>query len=147
MKLNTKMRYGTRALLELALHYEQGPMSLGEIARAQGLSEKYLEALLGVLRSVGLVRSQRGAQGGYFLAKPPEQITLRDVFDVLEGPDPFVECTSAPESCPRQAACATQEVWSKMYQAAMRVLESITLADLVRRQAELSRSSAEIYSI
>lgn len=147
MKLNTKMRYGTRALLELALHYEQGPMSLGEIARTQELSEKYLEALLGVLRSVGLVRSQRGAQGGYFLAKPPEQVTLRDIFDVLEGPDPFVECTSAHEVCPRRAACATQEVWSKMYQAAMRVLESITLADLARRQAELSRSSAEIYSI
>lgn len=133
MKLNTKMRYGTRALLELALHYEQGALSLGQIAAAQGISEKYLESLLGMLRAAGLVQSQRGPQGGYRLARPPAQITLREVWDVLEGPEAFVPCTQEPETCPRWATCVTHEVWAKMYAAAMQVLETTTLEDLVIR--------------
>ena len=131
MKLNTQVRYGTRAMLELAQHYGQGPVSLVQIAQAQELSEKYLEALLSRLRSAGLLAAQRGPQGGYTLAKPPERITLRDIFDVLEGSEPYVPCTANPSTCHRSTTCITQGVWARMYRASMQVLESTTLDDLV----------------
>jgi Rrf2 family cysteine metabolism transcriptional repressor len=88
MRLNTKMRYGTRAMLELAMHYQEGTVSLSEVAASQEISEKYLEVLFASLRLAGTVRSQRGSKGGYVLAKPPEQITLREIFDILESPVP-----------------------------------------------------------
>lgn len=136
MKLNTKMRYGTRAMLELALRYEAGAVSLAQVAASQEISDKYLEILFASLRSAGLVNSQRGARGGYSLARPPEQITLREIFDVLEGPEPYVLCTTDHDTCHRWAMCATQEVWSQMYDASMQVLQSITLADLVARHTQ-----------
>ena len=136
------MRYGTRAMLELALRHEQGATSLNEIAAAQGLPEKYLEALFSTLRSAGLIRGQRGSQGGYMLARSPADITLRDVFDVFEGPEPFVPCTADPSVCERWAGCVTQEVWAQMYQASMHVLASTTLADLVERHTWRSADAA-----
>ncbi len=142
MRLNTKMRYGTRAMLELALHHQEGAVSLSEIAASQEISEKYLELLFASLRSAGLVRSQRGAKGGYVLARPPEQITLREIFDVLESPEPYVHCTLDHTACQRWANCATQQVWAQMYAASMNVLESTTLADLAARSNERSATSA-----
>jgi Rrf2 family cysteine metabolism transcriptional repressor len=146
MKLNTKVRYGTRAMLELALHYDQGPLSLSEIAASQQLSDKYLETMLGALRAAGLVSSVRGAQGGYMLALPPDQITLQRIYDVFEGGEPYVPCTNDPTSCQRQDACVTAEVWERMYHAAMGVLAGTTLADLVTRQAERYREMADGYT-
>ena len=133
MRLNTKMRYGTRAMVELACHYPQGPRSLAEIAASQEVSAKYLEAVFHLLRSAGLVHAQRGGGGGYQLSRPPEEITLRDLYEVLEGPEPYVPCTEDADICPRSADCVTQEVWARMYAAAVAVLEETTLADLVRR--------------
>jgi Rrf2 family cysteine metabolism transcriptional repressor len=147
MKLNTKMRYGTRALLELAVHYEQGPLSLSAIAQRQEISDKYLESLMSILRAAGLVVSARGAQGGYSLARPPAQITLRQVFDATEGPEPLVYCTLDHDACRRQSTCVTQGVWAAMYQASMQVLESTTLADLAARMAAGSTSNVFAYSI
>ncbi len=147
MKLTTKMRYGARALLELALHYEKGPMSLRQIAERQKVSEKYLESLLGILRSTGLVQTVRGPQGGYLLARPPERITLREVFEILEGPEAYVPCTLDHTVCSRWATCATQEVWAKMYEASMRVLESTTLADLAARSLEQQSAAFPTYEI
>jgi len=146
MKLSTRMRYGTQALLELALHGEQGLLSLATIAAGQELSEKYLESLLGILRAAGLVRSQRGAQGGYALARPPEQIGLREVFDILEGPGAYVPCTLDHGACHRWATCVTQEVWAQMYAVSMQVLEATTLADLVARSTARAAAS-DSYSI
>ncbi|MGQ9556112.1 MAG: RrF2 family transcriptional regulator [Anaerolineae bacterium] len=147
MKLTTKMRYGTRVMLELALHYERGPMSLSEIAEREQLSEKYIESLASILRSAGLLQSTRGAQGGYRLARPPEQITLRDIFEVLEGSEPFVPCTADPSACQRGDWCVTQEVWAKMYHASIRILEATTLADLVTRSWEKQGQAAVMYNI
>jgi Rrf2 family transcriptional regulator, cysteine metabolism repressor len=131
MKLNTRMRYGTRAMLELAHRYGQGFQSLAHIAKAENLPEKYLEAVLASLRSAGLVTTQRGPQGGYALSRPPREITLREIFDVLESAEPYVLCTNEPLSCTRWATCVTQNVWARMYEASMQVLETTTLADLV----------------
>jgi Rrf2 family transcriptional regulator, cysteine metabolism repressor len=101
MKLNTKMRYGTRVMLELALNHQKGVVSLSDSVASLEISEKYLEPLFSSLRSAGLVCSQRGVQGGDVLARPPEQITLRDIFYVLESPEPNVACTLDHTTCPR----------------------------------------------
>jgi Rrf2 family protein len=136
MRLNTRTRYGARAMLELALHHEQGATSLAQVAAAQELSEKYLESLFSLLRAAGLVHGQRGPQGGYTLARPPAEITLRDIYAVFEGPEPFVPCTGAHAPCPRDSICVTQEVWARMHEVAMQVLEATTLADLVARSRD-----------
>ena len=145
MRLNTRTRYGARALLELALHYGEGPLSLADIARTQEISGKYLESVLGALRSASLVHSRRGAQGGYELARPPEAINLREVYAAFEGSEPFVPCTLDPDACRRWPLCVTQDVWARMYQASMEVLESTTLAELVARHS--ARSGAYDYHI
>lgn len=146
MRLNTRMRYGTRAMFELALHYEQGALSLNEIAAAQELSGKYLESLFAALRAGGLVLSQRGSQGGYVLARPPSQITLRQIFDVFEGSEPLAPCVLDRSACSRRDGCVTHEVWARMYEASMQVLESTTLADLVMRSRE-QRAAEVMYYI
>ena len=147
MKLSTKTRYATRAMLDLALSYESGPLTAKEIANNQQVSAKYLESLLAVLRSAGFVRSVRGAKGGHMLAKPPDQITLRQIFEILEGNEGLVHCTTKSETCERANICVTQEVWVQMYAACIHVLESMTLADLARRAKEKGDSLAVMYYI
>ena len=92
MKLSTKIRYGTRAILELASRFGEGPIELKEIARSQEISIKYLEQVIIPLRTAGMVKSARGAKGGYSLAKPPSEICLFDVVETLEGPLYLVDC-------------------------------------------------------
>ncbi|MBC7238248.1 MAG: Rrf2 family transcriptional regulator, partial [Chloroflexi bacterium] len=115
MKLNTRMRYGTRAMLELALRENETPVSAKEIAEHQEVSAKYLESVLASLRAANLVTSIRGAGGGYVLARPAAEITLRDLFEALEGTEGLVECTTNAELCHRHDACVTREVWAEMY--------------------------------
>jgi Rrf2 family protein len=86
MKISTKIRYGTRAMLELACHYGEGPIELKEIAKRESISLKYLEQVIVPLRTAGLVKSVRGSKGGYSLAKPPSDICLNDLIEILEGP-------------------------------------------------------------
>ncbi len=146
MKLNTRVRYGTRAMLELAQHYGEVPRSLAQVAEAQNLSPKYLEALFRDLRTAGLLIARRGPQGGYALARPPEQINLRDISDVLDGQEPFVPCTADSGVCQRSDTCVARDVWARMYRAAMQVLESTTLADMVV-QAQEEWSGEVVYQI
>jgi Rrf2 family cysteine metabolism transcriptional repressor len=138
MKLGTKTRYSSRAMLDLALNYDNGSgiVSAGAIAEHQLLPPKYLEYLLAALRSAGLVRSVRGTEGGHKLTRPPAQITLREIYQVFEGTQGFVECTTDPEVCNRIDGCVTQEIWAQMYDACMKILESTTLEDLARRARE-----------
>ncbi|HSR34495.1 MAG TPA: Rrf2 family transcriptional regulator [Anaerolineae bacterium] len=138
MKLGTRTRYSARAMLDLALNYEDGNgvVPAKEISSRQQVSPKYLETLLASLRSAGLVRSVRGAKGGHTLARPPAEINLREIFQVFEGVEGFVECTTSPERCDRTDGCVTREVWTEMYDACMEILESTTLEDLSRRAKE-----------
>jgi len=136
MKLSTKTRYGARAMLELALNYEKGVISVRELAARQSISPKYLEQILVSLRSAGLVRSIRGAQGGHSLARRPDQINLREIYHVFEGREGFVECTTSPELGDPPDGCATREIWTEMYAAGMAILESTSLEDLARRARE-----------
>ncbi len=133
MKLSTRTRYGIRAIIELAQYEGKRPLQLKVIAERQGISVKYLEQLMSLLRSSGFVRSVRGSKGGYILARSPDQIRLSEVFRCLEGPVTTAECTENEDYCERAADCVAREVWMQVEEAIQRVLSSITLADLVER--------------
>jgi len=147
MKLSTRGRYGIRALLELAFHQEAGQVLLKDIARSQQISLSYLEHLITPLVAGGLVRSTRGAKGGVSLAKPPEEIKLSEIFQILEGSTAPVECVSNPEVCSRSDLCASRDVWGELKKAIDEVLESTTLQDLVERQRRKERSQGVMYYI
>lgn len=131
MKLSTRTRYGMRAVLELALSYEQGPLQARIIAERQNISGKYLEQLIAVLKSAGIVRSIRGPHGGYVICKRPSEIKLNEIFTVLEGPVTITECLEHADICQFHADCATRRIWTEMHRAITGVLESKTLQDLV----------------
>lgn len=136
MKLSTKGRYGVSAMYDLALHYGQGPISLKSVAQRQGISEHYLEQLMGTLRKAGYVKSLRGAQGGYTLTKDPSQITVGDIITIMEGPIAPVDCLLTDDVvntyCDRAGECVTRGVWAKVRDSINNVLNSISLADLCR---------------
>lgn len=145
MKLSSRTRYGMRAILELALEYGKEPLQIKTISEREDISNKYLEQLIAMLKSSGLVRSIRGPRGGYVLAKPPAEIKLKDVFLTLEGPVAPAECLDHPEYCSRCTDCATREIWQELQDAIFGVLESITLADLVERSLRSKKTG--IYHI
>jgi len=134
MKLSTRGRYATRALLDLAIHQEQSPIQLKDIARRQEISLQYLEHLITPLIATGIMLSTRGPKGGVSLAKPPEKIKLSEVIQLLEGSIAPVECVNNPETCARSELCVTRDIWSELKKAMDGVLESTTLQDLVERQ-------------
>jgi len=142
MKLSSRSRYGLRAVLDLALQYGKGPLQLKAIASREDISNKYLEQLMTILKTSGLVRSLRGPKGGYMLAKPPNEVKLNEVFTVLEGPLVTVECLQHPQFCPRCAECITRQVWSDVQDAMLGVLESINLQDLVDQARSINTSDA-----
>ncbi len=133
MKMSTKGRYGVRLMLDLALHSGEGPVLLKDIAQRQGISEKYLWSLINPLKTVGLVRSIRGARGGYRLAKEPAEISLKDIMCVLEGPLCLVDCVENPSSCKRSPTCITRDVWCEASQGFLKTLEAMTLETMVDR--------------
>lgn len=136
MRLSTKGCYGLRAMVELGSSYGGGPVLMRTIAEKHGISRKYLHALLTTLRSAGLVRSVRGAGGGYVLARSPSLIRLSEVVQTLEGPLTLAECVQNEGACARAARCVGRDLWLEMSLALERVLGSITLADLVARASE-----------
>ena len=147
MKLSTKIRYGARAMLVLASRYGKGPLELHEIAKKENISLKYLEQVIIPLRTAGLVKSVRGARGGYSLGKPPAEICLKDLVEILEGPLTLVDCLGDPRRCERSAACVTREIWSEVSEAIYDIFHSITLEDMVRRQKEKEGMVAPMYEI
>jgi len=147
MKLSTKGRYGTRAMLDLALHYGDGPILLKDVARRQEVSERYLEHVVTPLKVAGLLTSVRGAGGGFTLAKPPSQIRLSEIIQAVEGSITPVDCVDDPKICPRAGFCAARDIWTEMKKAMSGVLESTTLEDLAQRQREKGEPQATMYHI
>jgi len=147
MRMSTRGRYGVRAMIELARHEGHGPTLLKDIARAEGISAEYLEQLMVPLRTAKLLRSVRGAKGGYFLARPPDQIRLKEIISALEGDLMPVHCVAEPERCVRASTCAAREVWSEVAEAIDKVLTRITLADLAARQEALRSADGARYEI
>lgn len=134
MRLSTKGRYGSRLMLELALNYGKGAVLLKDIARRQEISEGYLEHIVPPLKVAGLIKSTRGAHGGYMLAKNPSEINLKDVVGTLEGSLYPVECVDNPDICHRVPSCVTRDIWQKLGDNISQTLESITLNDMVQSQ-------------
>jgi len=146
MKLSTRGRYGVRLMLDLALHYGEGPVLLKDIAGRQGISEKYLWQLINPLKTVGLIGSTRGAHGGYVLARPPEEISLKEIVRVLEGSLCLVDCVENPAVCDRSQTCTSRDIWSEASNQISQILESMTLDKMVVKQRTKNQESIE-YSI
>lgn len=130
MRISTRGRYGLRAMFELARGFGKAPVLMKTVAERQDLSPKYLHALLTALKSAGLVRSVRGAGGGFVLARPPGQIRLGDILQALEGPPTLVKCVADPRACDRSKRCPARRVWRNLSQAIENALNNVTLKDL-----------------
>ncbi len=144
MRLPTKARYGMRAMLDLALHAAEGPVLMRDIASRQGLPEKYLEQVLIPLRQARLVRSARGARGGYMLARDASEISLLEILEASMGDLAMVDCTEDPGYCARVDACAAYVIWKELTETIRETLAKRSLADLVdiERGLRKERSSA-----
>jgi Rrf2 family transcriptional regulator, cysteine metabolism repressor len=147
MKISTKIRYGARAMLELASHYGEGPIELKEIARKEDISLKYLEQVINPLRAAGLVKSIRGSKGGYSLAKAPSQICLYDVVETLEGALNLVECLHDSKACQKTSSCVTRDIWKEVSDAISQIFCSVTLEDMVNRRKEKEGCDSATYQI
>ena len=132
MKISTKGRYAVRVMLDLALNNTGECIKVKEIANRQGISEKYLEQIIAVLNKAGYVKSVRGAQGGYRIAKEPKEYTVGMILRLTEGSLAPVACLEeGADECERCDTCETLEVWKKLYDAINDVVDNVTLADLV----------------
>src|SRR5512143_1349268 len=136
MRISTKIRYGARAMVELASHYGEGPIELKEIAKKESISLKYLEQVINPLRTDGLVKAIRGAKGGYSLAKSPSEICLYDVVETLEGPLNLLECLNDSKACQKTPSCVTRDIWMEVSDAISKIFYSVTLEDMVNRRRE-----------
>ncbi len=147
MKLSTRGRYGTRALLDIALHQSERPVLLKEVAQRQEISPLYLEHLIAPLITAGILRSTRGARGGVSLSRLAGEVRLSEILRLLEGSIEPVECVNNPEVCSRSGACVTRDVWGELQKAMDGVLDGITLEDLVERQRVKDQTRHIMYDI
>lgn len=136
MKISTKGRYALRLMLDLALADSSEPIPLRDVAKRQDISDKYLEQIVTKLSRAKLLRSVRGAGGGYLLTRRPEEYTVGEILRCLEGSLAPVGCAEDAGFCDRAGRCATAEVWDRIAQAVNQVVDNITLADLMKRHGE-----------
>jgi len=136
MKLSTRARYGTRILLELSLHWGEGPVLLKDISQRQQIPLPYLQQLIGPLVKEGIIKTTRGTRGGISLLKLPREVRLSEVVQILEGSTTPVACVDNPELYPRSDSCVTHDIWAEVKKAMDRVLESTTFEDLVEQQKQ-----------
>ncbi len=130
MKLSTRGRYAVRAMVDLAQNCGNEPVVLSAVARRQEISEQYLEHLMGPLKVAGLVKSSRGASGGFTLAKEPKFIKVGDIIRAVEGSTALVDCVDDSASCSRAIDCLTRRIWVKAKEAMDGVFDSFSLQDL-----------------
>lgn len=145
MRLSSKELYGLKAVVEIARHYPERLVSLAWIAHVRKLPLPYLEQIIALLRNAGLVEGIRGARGGYRLAKPPDEISVGDVFRALEGAGFSIPCPIAGTSCiltkggcccPQEEECSTRELWSKTQALLFSLLDKVTIAELIKKMPE-----------
>lgn len=138
MRLSTKGHYGLKAMFDLALNGGDGPVPLKTVAERQNISESYLEQIIAALKKAGLVKSLRGAQGGYILAREPGDIKVGDIVRVLEGPIAPVDCVNklVPTECDNADYCITRTVWARVRDSIAEVMDSISLEDMCRQARE-----------
>lgn len=132
MRVTAREQYGLRAMVELAQHYSDTPVSLSQVAEAQGIALPSLEQIMADLLRAGLLESKRGVYGGYRLTRPPQQITAADVLRAVEGSIVPIQCVAASvdDPCARESTCAARTVWEQVHDRLVETLDSITLAEL-----------------
>ena len=143
MKISTKGRYGLRALIDLAGYSEIEPVSISSIASRQGISERYLEQLMTLLKKAGLIKSIRGAGGGYVLAKDVTEISVGDVLRALEGSLEPVECAAfrQEDGCEAAGGCVTKYVWQRINESINRTVDEISLKQLVEESRAMQNAN------
>lgn len=141
MKLSARSQYGVRLMLALAQNYGKGYMYLKDIARGEGMSDKYLSLITIPLKGVGLISASRGARGGYSLARPPAEINIKEIVDVLEGESCLVDCVRDATACPRVPLCASRDIWVSLGGKIAETLSAVTLEQLVRLNREKAQKA------
>jgi Rrf2 family protein len=146
MKITKKGEYAMRALVDLALNYNKGMRQIQDIVREEGIPEKFLEQILVTLRNAGFVHSKRGIGGGYFLSKPPDEISLGDVIRLIDGPLAPLGCVSQnlQEKCPKEITCGIRSVMLDVENAMAEILDRVTLSDVCNRTKGMKERRAEI---
>jgi Rrf2 family protein len=145
MKISTKGRYALRMLIDLAMHRNGDFISLKDIAQRQGISKKYLEQIIPMLHKANILITNRGSQGGYKLALPPEKYTVGDILRITEGSLAPVACLEYPENlCDRRDSCITLPIWKGLYDVINEYLDGITLQDILDMQQELNANNYNI---
>lgn len=147
MKISTKGRYGLRALTDLAMQSQNEAISLVKVARRQHISLNYLEQVFATLRKAGIVKSQKGAQGGYLLAKKPEEIKVGDVLTALEGEFSIIDDMDMDASSDAVRCAIRELVWDRINQSINSYLEEYTLADLIENHGKSGNGNQWIYEI
>ncbi len=149
MKLSTKGRYGVKAMIDLAVHAQEGRVVLKEIAQRQNISEHYLEQIMSLLRKAGLVKSIRGAYGGYILANEPKNITVGKILRALEGSLAPVDCVTGDEAfeCDEEMKCVAKGIWLQIWDSVNQVVDSITLEQLVEQYKDINEENINMYYI
>ena len=131
MKISTKGRYGLRALIDLSVHSDGKPVLLRDIAKRQEISRRYLERLFSSLKSIGVIRSVRGAQGGYVLARDPKAIRVSDILEALEGPFIPVDCVGNQDVCQQSDECVTRDIWCSIARQIKDYFDNMVLETLI----------------
>ena len=138
MLVSTKGRYALRTMVDLDIHGDGEPVKIKDIANRQGISGKYLEPIISILSRAGYVRSIRGNQGGYYLARPSSDYTVGSILRITEGSLAPVDCLSGDENpCTRQMDCVTLRLWRELDEAISGVVDKYTLEDLVQWQKSM----------
>ena len=138
MKISTRGRYALRLMLDIALNNNGSPVRIKDISARQQISDKYLEQIISILNKAGFVKSIRGPQGGYLLARRPEEYKVGEILRLTEGSLSPVSCLDYEENdCPRNKDCVTVILWKKLKDAISSVVDEVSLADLVQWQKEL----------
>lgn len=132
MKISTRSRYGLKICQLLAEDYSEEPLPLPYIAEKLSLSEPYLEQLMALLKKDEIVCSVRGAGGGYYLSRKPEEITVGEVMRCLEGGFKFVDCLKS--DCNAETSCKTKGIWQKLYDGMNEILDNITLKEMINEE-------------
>lgn len=143
MKISTRGRYAVRLMLDLAQNDGDRYVTIKSISERQEISSKYLEQIISILNRAGFVRSVRGSQGGYKLARPAQEYTVGMILRLIEGSLVPVACMDDnPNQCPRSETCVTLDVWKKIDEAVSSVVDNITLADLLKKQNQIFGAAA-----
>ena len=146
MRISTRARYGLRLMVEIALNYKKGPILLKDISKNIDVSEKYLSQIIIPLKGKGLVNTYSGAHSGYILSRPPSEIKLKEIVEILEGDLSLIDCVNNPSVCDRVSTCVARDIWTEIGDKISEVLSSYTLGDLVKMCME-RKDDRMMYSI